>query len=376
MALFDRIKFDGLRSRDWVIYKYPTENIKLGSTLIVNEGQVALFVKGGQVCDAFPSGSYVLSTNNLPIIGSIVNFAYGGKTPFTAEIYYINLASKLDLYWGTSNPIQLIDPKYFVKLRIRAFGQMALRIDNYMLFFSELIGSMTSDEIVQYEKVQEYFRGLLITHIKTELANKIIREKISALEISTELANLSQSMEEIVKEKFEGYGFSLLSFHIKSINFPDEDFEEINKILTARAKFEIMGDDRYTTQRSFDVYEGAANNQNNVTSSVLLSNFGLNTASEIITSMQQQLPPLKSIDKHSVCPSCNEKVKPNSKFCNSCGANMEKKVFACPSCNFENNENANFCGNCGKSFKKSTCSCGTILDFDARFCHNCGEKAN
>lgn len=349
MRFFDRIKFDGLRSRDWVIYKHPKEDIRLGSTLIVNEGQIALFVKNGQVCDAFSSGSYVLSTNNLPIIGSLLNLAYGGKTPFTAEIYYINLTNKLDLYWGTANPIQLIDPKYFVKLRVRAFGQMGLRIDNYMLFFSELIGSMTSDEIVQYEKVQEYFRGLLITHIKTELANKIIREKISALEISTELANLSQSMKEIVQEKFRQYGFSLINFHINSINFPDEDFEEINKFLTSRARFEIMGDDRYTTERTFDVYEDVANNQNNTTSTVLYNNLSANAFNDIFASVQQHFQPLKNTNIQGVI---------------------------CPSCKSKNNDNANFCVSCGKNFRNYTCSCGTTLDANARFCHNCGAKAN
>ncbi|WP_249664258.1 SPFH domain-containing protein, partial [Lysinibacillus sp. D4B1_S16] len=86
------------------------------TTLIVNGGQVAIFVKGGQMCDVFNAGTHVLSKNNIPILHNIVNLAYGGETPFSAEIYFINLTVKMDLYWGTTDPIQLIDPKYFVKL--------------------------------------------------------------------------------------------------------------------------------------------------------------------------------------------------------------------------------------------------------------------
>lgn len=35
MAVLNAIRFDGLRSRDWLIYKYPKEDLVLGSQLIV-----------------------------------------------------------------------------------------------------------------------------------------------------------------------------------------------------------------------------------------------------------------------------------------------------------------------------------------------------
>lgn len=376
MGILDRIKFDGLRSRDWVVFKHPNESIVLGSTLVVNEGQVALFVKGGEVFDAFPAGTYVLSTDNLPLLGSVWNFVHGGKTPFTAEIFFINLTSKLDLYWGTSDPIQLIDPKYFVKLRIRAFGQLALRIDDYMLFFREIIGGMNKNEIVQFEKVHDYFRGMLVTYIKTELANKIIGEKISALEISTELQNLSLSLQQLVAENFSTYGFSLINFHIQSINFPDEDFEQINSILADRAKFEIMGDNRYVTQRSFDVYETAANNQNGVAGAFFAGGVGIGAGQRVVESMNQQVQPMTNHGEKTICPSCHGHITSNSKFCSLCGTTLVKTTVTCPSCQSENPEGSKFCGDCGTSLQKPICACGTEVSPEAKFCHNCGTKTN
>lgn len=374
VVLFDRIKFDGLRSRDWVIYKYPTEEIVLGSTLIVNEGQVAVFVKGGQVCDVFPAGTYVLSTNNLPILGKLVNFLFGSKTPFTAEIFFINLTNKLDLYWGTSDPIQLIDPKYFVKLRIRAFGQMSLRIDDYLAFFGELIGGMNPNEIVQYEKVLDYFRGVIVTYIKTELANKIIRDKISALEISTELMNISTSMQGAVKEEFKKFGFDLGNFHIQSVNFPDEDFEKINELLADRAKFEIMGDNRYVTQRSFDIYEAAANNQTGVAGALFAGGVGMNVGQSAMQSMPNQVGSMTNQHASVVCPSCHSQVSANSKFCQACGEHLVKTTITCSDCQHENTKDSRFCSGCGKNLQNRICSCGTELAADAKFCNNCGEK--
>ena len=53
MGILDVVRFDGLRSRDWLVYKYPSEKLVLGSQLIVQEGQMALFVKGGMDADVF-----------------------------------------------------------------------------------------------------------------------------------------------------------------------------------------------------------------------------------------------------------------------------------------------------------------------------------
>ena len=53
MALFDVVRFDGLKSRDWVIYKFPSDELVMGTQLIVQEGQTAIFVRGGKVADVF-----------------------------------------------------------------------------------------------------------------------------------------------------------------------------------------------------------------------------------------------------------------------------------------------------------------------------------
>ncbi len=376
MPIFDRVKFDGLRSRDWLIYKHPTDKLVLGTTLIVHEGQVAIFVKGGQMCDVFNAGTHVLSTNNLPILHNIVNLAYGGETPFSAEIYFINLTVKMDLYWGTTDPIQLIDPKYFVKLRIRAFGQLALRLDDYLVFFSEVIGSMNKDDIVSFEKVQDYFKGSLITSVKTELANKIINEKISALEITPELQNISNSLKEKVSEEFIKYGFITANFHIQSINFPEEDFEEINEILQDKAKFEIMGDNRYVTQRSFDVYESAASNENGVAGIFATGGVGLSVGQGMASMMNQQVQQPGHQPTHKICPSCHGSISSSNKFCNLCGENLVRKVITCHSCHNENEESSKFCSTCGTSLLKPVCSCGQEIDVNSKFCNNCGAQVH
>ena len=102
MALIDLVRFDGLKSRDWLVFKYPSDGLVLGAQLIVQEGQAAIFVKSGIVGDVFYPGTYTLESENLPILRTLVNLPFGGKTPFSAEIYFINTATKMDMHWGTT----------------------------------------------------------------------------------------------------------------------------------------------------------------------------------------------------------------------------------------------------------------------------------
>jgi membrane protease subunit (stomatin/prohibitin family) len=118
LAIIDVIKFNGIKNRDWLVYRCPSDSFVCGSQLIVGEGQVAVFVKGGKALDYFSPGTYTLSTQNIPILQSFINIPFGNRTPFTAEVIFINNTAKLDVLWGTTDPISLIDPKYAVRLVI------------------------------------------------------------------------------------------------------------------------------------------------------------------------------------------------------------------------------------------------------------------
>ena len=346
MALIDVVRFDGLRSRDWLIYKYPSEDLVIGTQLIVQEGQIAFFVKSGTIADIFYPGRYTLTTENLPLLKGLVNLPFGGRTPFSSEIYFVNTTVRLDINWGTSDPIQLIDPKYYVKLRIRAFGQMALKVLDASTLFKELIGGMQKDDIVKFDKIKEYYRGILVIKVKAAIADAIITDQISALEISTRLESLSEKVKSHISQEFEKYGFSVANFYIQSVNFPDEDFEKINKILEDKAAFEIMGDSRYVTKRSFDVYEGAANNNNGVAGVFAAGGVGIGATMGMGSAMGQIVGNPMKKEEFRTCVSCGVQIPLNAKFCSQCGFNNSEIV----------------------------CECGERLAAGTKFCPQCGKK--
>lgn len=383
MAIIDVVKFDGLRNREWIVYKHYAEDLSTATQLIVNEGQVAVFLKGGRICDMFGPGRYTLSTENIPILRDLIKLPFGRRTPFTAEIYYINTTTKLDLAWGTSDPIPVIDPKYHIRLRIRAFGQVGMKINNYQLFIQELIGAMAGAEIVKYDKVLDFFKGFLISKVKSIIAQIIIDEKISALEISAKLNDISDEAALTLEPDFNRFGMTLINFYIKSINFPDEDFEKINEILEDKAAFEIMGDARYATKRSFDVYEGAATNENGAAGVLAAGGIGLGAGAAIYgggagLGRVMETPYGSGNTTATIsCPSCNAANPAGGKFCNNCGARLGRQdMIKCPKCNAENREGASFCSECGASLKQrpTECKCGFKLNENAKFCPNCGRK--
>ena len=139
MALIDRIKYDST-SDEVLVFKFTSEELKLGSQLVVNQSQEALFLKGGEVCDLFGPGTHTLSAANLPLLNKLVNLPFGGKTPFSAEVWFINKTVKRDLKWGTQAPVPLIDPTYNYPISVRAFGRWGLRIQDSRMFVLHIVG--------------------------------------------------------------------------------------------------------------------------------------------------------------------------------------------------------------------------------------------
>lgn len=375
MAIIDRIKFDGLKSREWLIYKHPAESIVRGAQLIVGEGQAAVFVKSGRIFDLFNAGTYTLDAENLPLLQKFLNIPFGGDTPLTAEIFYINITSKLDITWGTSDPITLIDPKYNIRLRIRAFGQLGLRVDDYSIFLRELIGVMPASEMINANNIINHFKGLIIQKIKVVIADVIINQQISALEIAAKMDLIAEHAKQKITPGISEYGLRLINFFIKSINFPDEDFNEINRILSQKAEFEIMGDSRYATKRTYDVYEGAANNEGGVAGAFVAGGLGLGMGASIGANAAQTL--VDTSPNGIICTNCNNKNASNTKFCSQCGTNLvppPAPIKTCDKCGTGNDDDAKFCDNCGNSLQNNNCKgCNAELKSGAKFCSKCGK---
>ena len=374
MAIIDRIKYDGYQDGSpWLIHKYPSEEFVLGSQLVVNQGQEALFFKGGEALDLFGAGTHTLHTGNLPLLKKLVNLPFGGKTPFTAEIYYINKTSRLDMNWGTQNPFQLEDPKYGLILSIRSHGKYGMRIVDSRMFVSELVGAIPNGSTVNYAFVASYFSGLLTSRIKTVVSNFMIRQKISFLEVTAYLTELSRECEEAVAQEFERFGVEIVNFFIEAISPPKEEFKKLQEYKEELA----LGKDFYRERRSFDILESMAENPGSggMANAGIGLGMGLGMApmaKELFANIGGNVDTHASSDG-TVCPHCNAKNPAGQKFCGECGKSIVVGTI-CPNCGKVNATGQKFCGDCGAKLAKKCSACGTDTELSQKFCGNCGNQ--
>ena len=271
MALIDVVKWD--EPGDLLVWKFPESELSTATQLIVNESQEALLFKDGQRCDTFSAGRYTLSTKNIPILNKLINLPFGGKSPFAAEVWFVNRAIALDIKWGTRVPIQLEDPQYGVVVPVRAFGQFGIQIDDAGKFVTKLVGATS-----QFSKsaLDSYFQGFMMSRLKTAIATAMVKEGIGILEISTELISLGNKIQEVLLPEFDEYGVSFKAFTIMSINVPEDDESYIMlkkaKADAARRKIEGIS---YQQERSFDVMETAAGNEGGMAGNLMGAGMGL-----------------------------------------------------------------------------------------------------
>ena len=86
-------------SRDTLSYRWPDDDkeIKNGAQLIVRESQQVQFVAAGQYADLFGPGKHTLSTENVPILSTILGWKYGFQSPFKCDVYWDVLTPRVDI---------------------------------------------------------------------------------------------------------------------------------------------------------------------------------------------------------------------------------------------------------------------------------------
>lgn len=231
--LKEKIQHDGLASiikyegdNETLVWKHPIEDFNLGSQLIVHESQEAIFFRDGQALDLFGAGRYALETQQLPLIEKIYKLPTDTQGTFHSEVYYINLTTQMGIKWGTDSKVRLFDPFSGLHLEIGANGEFNIKVNDSRKLLLKLVGTtsgLTQNELIHGVNGKSMFRSLVMTQVKTYLAQIIKDQSINILEIDEHLMSLSSALRDKVNEYLASYGLEIVEFFINQIVTPNND---------------------------------------------------------------------------------------------------------------------------------------------------------
>ena len=214
----DVIKYEGDNST--FVWKHPCEDFNSLTQLIVHESQEAVFFMNGQALDLFGAGRYTLETQNIPLIGRALNRTTDDRTPFHCEVYFVNKTEQMSIKWGTDSKVTYVEPTYGFPIAIGASGEMSLRAENSRKLLLKLVGT---ERLLSQQQLTAFFRAVLMTRIKTYLAQYMRANSVSIFEIDEHLVSFSDALHSLLIPDFADYGVSLERFFVTNVVKPDGD---------------------------------------------------------------------------------------------------------------------------------------------------------
>ena len=206
--------------------------IRYGSSLRVKDGEVAVFVyhqKDGTQQD-FIEGPYddTIKTGNFPILTSIVGAAFGGASPFQAEVYFINLAGIIQVKFGVPF-FDVVDPRfmdYAVPVAVR--GTINFKISDYKEFIK-------LHRLIDFnlDSFQTQIRDALIRYVKGVVANIPSDKGIPVIQLERKILEINDSVETYVKPRLQNdFGVTVSAVDISDVELDkaSEGYKELKAV--------------------------------------------------------------------------------------------------------------------------------------------------
>lgn len=271
--------------------------IRYGSSLRVKEGELAVFVyqqKDGSMQD-FIVGPIdeTIKTANFPILTSIVGSAFGGSSPFQAEIYFINLSGNVQIKFGIPY-FDVFDPRFpdlGVPCVVR--GTLTFNLTDYKNFIK--LNRLINFELDDFKnQIKDFF----IRKAKSVILNIPTDANIPVMQLERKIDEIS----DFVKSKIsailqEDFGINLKRLDIATIELDKEhehyqqlkfstadqqtkNIDEINRIQRKDIEMGVEGKNFAVHQlnQQTDVLKTAAENLGQMSNVNLGGGAGMNPA--------------------------------------------------------------------------------------------------
>jgi membrane protease subunit (stomatin/prohibitin family) len=216
-----------------IVHRVPEEGsgeIRLGSQCIVRENQVAVFFRDGRALDLLGPGRHTLTTLNIPLLVNYLKIPFGTKSPFRAEVVFVNVKDYVDLSWQASKPLAFRDADLGV-VRLGTQGKFAFQVGRPQLFVNQIVGTQG---LYATGNIVGYLKDILVS----KFADLLGEVDANLLDLPAKYDELGAGLRARASDDFEAMGLLLKAVYITSITVP----EEVEKALDERAQMGALGD--------------------------------------------------------------------------------------------------------------------------------------
>ncbi len=280
--IFDIVEYVD-EGRNEIVHRIPERgsgDFRIGTQLIVREGQAAIFFRDGKALDVFGPGRHTLTTANIPLLVDLVGKVFSGDTPFKAEVYFVTLRELTDMKWGTPQPITIPDP-ILGMARVTGYGSYAIQITDPQLFVTKIVGTQN---LYSTRDIEGFLRSIILTKI-TDLIGEMGK---SIIQMAAFVEELAAGVRAKAAEEFAARGITLNSFYVESLS----PTEETAKAIDARAAMGAIGNmNNYMQYQAAQAMRDAAKNEGTAGTGMGLGagiGMGATMSQMMQQSMQQQ----------------------------------------------------------------------------------------
>ncbi len=423
MAIIDLVRWAPQDGETIFAWRFPHTNLSTYTQLIVQESQEAVLFSKGQIVAKFGPGKHTLNTENIPVLRSLYGIPFGGKNPFTAEVWFVNKLQPYNIEWYIDK-LSIHDNDYNTQIPLAASGQYGWKVVDAEKFLINIVGARAT---FTPSDLTNQSRGDISSKVKSYISQYMLKHRIGYKQISAYLDTLSEYLQNVMNPFWSTMGIVLTKFYVSTIEI-DDTTEYGRRVKEAIAQQSAMSITGHTWQQ--EQMFGTANNaigglgagNGGLIGGLIALNmmggmngggsgvgagmmqpqynqptFGGNQQGGMPLQGEQQFAaPQRMVycsncakkfpntmkfcphcgNQYNPCPKCGTDNDTKAKRCISCGTQLLSASSNCPHCNAPLNPGAMFCGNCGKQVVSGdTCSrCGAPMSNGAKFCPICGNK--
>ena len=337
--------------------------ISNGSVIHVYDNQFMILVDGGKIVDyTAEPGYFIVDNSSSPSLfngewgeslkEAFNRFKFGGATPMSQQVFYINTQEIKGIKFGTRNPINYFDNFYNAELFLRAHGTYSIRITNPLLFYAEAIPRNAVR--VQIDDINSQYLAEFLEALQTSI-NQMSADGVRISYVASKSTELSRYMASTLDESWKNLrGMEIVSVALASISYD----EESQKLINMRNQGAMMSDptirEGYMQSAIARGLEAAGSNANGAAAGYMGMGFGMQAAGSMMgnaSAVNLQQMQMNQAAAAQAAPAQPQAPAPQPKAAQSwtcgCGAVNTGK----------------FCQECGSARPQIgpwTCSCGTV----------------